>query len=146
MPTGIAFLGNSVSFKVYVLESGHGLPSTCNDQSAFGTGDFDPTNPFTPDILVFDQNGHKIGGPLGKPSAPGVGLQPEGPAVDIAFELGLAGGRLFATDSNQATHTHNGQNNSSRIVIVNPATGQVTPFITSLPTGDHPTEQLAFNG
>ena len=25
-------------------------------------------------------------------------------------------------------------------------TGQVTPFITNLPTGDHPTEQLAFKG
>src|SRR5438477_10361293 len=52
MPTGIAFLGNSNSFEVYVLESGHGLPSVCNDQSLFGTGDFDPKNPFTPDILV----------------------------------------------------------------------------------------------
>ena len=25
-------------------------------------------------------------------------------------------------------------------------TGQVTPFIKGLPTGDHPSEQLAFNG
>jgi hypothetical protein len=41
-------------------------------------------------------------------------------------------------------HAHNGQNNSSRIVIVDPITGHVTPFITNLPTGDHPTEQLAF--
>jgi hypothetical protein len=56
------------------------------------------------------------------------------------------GGRLFATDSNQATHAHNGQNNSSRIVTVDPDTGKVTPFITGLPTGDHPTEQLAFKG
>ena len=46
-------------------------------------------NPFTPDILVFDQNGHKIRGPLGKPTATGGGLQPAGPAVDIAFEKGL---------------------------------------------------------
>src|SRR5215467_7152764 len=69
MPTGIAFLGNPVQFQVYVLESGHGLPSVCNDQSAFGTGDFDPTNPFTPDILVFNQAGVKIRGPLAKPSA-----------------------------------------------------------------------------
>src|SRR2546422_819685 len=85
----------------------------------------------------------------------GGGLQPEGPAIDIAFEElrgeggdedegGAAGGRLFASDSNQATHAHNGQNNSSRIVIVDPLTGRVTPFITGLPTGDHPTEQLAF--
>jgi len=146
MPTGIAFLGNSVNFQVYVLESGHGLPSVCNDDAAWPAGQFASNNPFTPDILVFDKNGNKIGSPIGKPTAPGVGFQPSGPAVDIAFELGLAGGRLFATDSNQATHAHNGQNNSSRIVIVNPSTNQVTPFITSLPTGDHPTEQLAFNG
>src|SRR5215467_5328098 len=144
MPTGIAFLGNSQQFQVYVLESGHGLPSACNEQGNFGTGDFDPKNPFTPDILVFDQNGKLIRGPLGKPSAPGVGFQPAGPAIDIAFERGLQGGRLFATDSNQATHAQGQGNNSSRIVTVDPITGVVTPFITGLPTGDHPSEQLAF--
>src|SRR6266581_614888 len=144
MPTGIAFLGNSQQFQVYVLESGHGLPSICNEQgSPLVGGTFSPTNPFTPDILVFDQSGKQIGGALGKPTAPGVGFQPAGPAVDIAFERGVQGGRLFATDSNQATHAQ-GQNNSSRIVIVDPDTGKVTPFITGLPTGDHPTEQLAF--
>jgi glucose/arabinose dehydrogenase len=145
MPTGIAFLGNRNRFEVYVLESGHGLPSPCNEQGSFPGGEFSPANPFTPDILVFDQSGHKIAGPLGKPSAPGVGFQAEGPAVDIAFENGLQGGRLFATDSNQATHG-GGQNSSSRIVTVDPKSGKVTPFISNLPTGDHPTEQLAFNG
>jgi hypothetical protein len=142
-PTGIAFRGNKEKFEVYVLESGHGLPSNCNEQSSFGSGDFDKNNPFTPDVLVFDQSGNKIRGPLGKPTASG-GFQPAGPAVDLAFEHGLRGGMLFATDSNQATHAHNGQNNSSRIVTLNPMTGEVTPFITQLPTGDHPTEQLAF--
>jgi hypothetical protein len=143
-PTGIAFLrkGQSREFEVYVLESGHGLPSRCNEQDSFGSGMFDPANPFTPDILVFNQAGMKIRGPLAKPSSVG-GLQPAGPAVDIAFENGLQGGSLFATDSNQATHAA-GQNNSSRIVTVNPITGQVQPFISGLPTGDHPTEQLAF--
>jgi len=144
-PTGIAFLGNKNKFQVFVLESGHGLPSRCNEQGSFGTGEFDPSNPFTPDILVFDQNGKKIAGPLAKPSAPGVGLQPRGPAIDIAFERGFQGGRLFATDSNQATHTGTSAN-SSRIVTVDPTTGAVNPFITGLPTGDHPTEQLAFSG
>lgn len=143
-PTGIAFRGNSRNFDVFVLESGHGLPSLCNEQGSFGSGDFDPKNPFTPDILVFDQSGKLIRGPLAKPSAQGVGLQPEGPAVDIAFSRGFQGGTLFASDSNQATHAHNGQNNSSRIVTVDPNTGNVTPFITALPTGDHPTEQFAF--
>jgi glucose/arabinose dehydrogenase len=142
-PTGLTFRGDKDSFEVFVLESGHGLPSRCNDQSAFGTGDFDPKNPFTPDILVFNKKGKLIRGPLAKPTQNG-GLQPEGPAVDIAFERGFAGGRLFVTDSNQATHQHNGQNNSSRIALVDPISGAVTPFITGLPTGDHPTEQLAF--
>ena len=144
MPTGIAFLGNSQQFQVYVLESGHGLPSACNEQDSFPGGQFNPANPFTPDIKVFDQNGNLIRGPLGKPNAAGTGFQAAGPAIDIAFERGLQGGRLFATDSNQATHAA-GQNNSSRIVIVDPQTGKVTPFITGLPTGDHPTEQLAFD-
>lgn len=144
-PTGIAFLGNASSFQVYVLESGHGIPSVCNDETAWPGGEFDTNNPFTPDILVFNQNGTKIRGPLGKPTSTGGGLQPSGPAVDIAFVNGLSGGPLFATDSNQATHA-GGNNNSSRIVTVNPMTGAVTPFITNLPTGDHPTEQLAFKG
>jgi hypothetical protein len=143
-PTGIAFQGDSEHFKVYVLESGHGLPSVCNEQGSFGSGNLDPTNPFTPDILVFDKNANLVQGPLAKPTANG-GLQPEGPAVDLAFERGMKGGRLFATDSNQATHA-SGQNNSSRIVVIDPETGDVTPFITDLPTGDHPTEQLAFRG
>ena len=141
-PTGIAFRGNKQNFEVYVLESGHGLPSVCNEQSNFGSGDFDPNNPFTPDVRVFDSSG-KLLRTLGKPTSSG-GFQPAGPAVDLAFENGVHGGRLFATDSNQATHAHNGQNNSSRIVTVDPDTGKVTPFITALPTGDHPTEQLAF--
>jgi hypothetical protein len=140
-PTGIAFRGNKQNFEVYVLESGHGLPSRCNEQSSFGSGDFDATNPFTPDIVVFDSNG-KLLRTIGKPTASG-GFQTAGPAVDIGFERGAQGGRLFATDSNQATHAQ-GQNNSSRIVIVDPDTGKVTPFISQLPTGDHPTEQLAF--
>lgn len=148
-PTGIAFLGNKNNFKVYVLESGHGIPSRCNEQGSFGTGDFDPTNPFTPDVLVFDKFGHKIAGPLFKPTGSGTtqtgGLQAAGPSVDIAFENAFAGGRLFATDSNQGINA-GGQNNSSRIVILDLATGTVKPFITNLPTGDHPTEQLAFKG
>lgn len=143
-PTGIAFRGNAKKFEVYVLESGHGLPSVCNEQGSFGSGNFDPANPFTPDVLVFDQYGSLVRGPLAKPNAKG-GLQAEGPAVDLAFEKGLKGGRLFATDSNQATHA-SGQNNSSRIVIIDPESGDVTPFITELPTGDHPSEQLAFKG
>jgi len=132
---------------VFVLESGHGLPSRCNDEtSPVVGGELSATNPFTPDILVYDESGHLIRGPLAKPTAGGGGLQPHGPAIDIAFENGFGGGRLFATDSNQAIRAPatNAQNNSSRIVTVNPETGQVTPFIAGLPTGDHPAEQITF--
>src|SRR5882672_11037707 len=144
-PTAVAFRGNSRRFEVFVLESGHGLPSRCNDEtSAVVGGELSATNPFTPDILVFDQSGNPIRGPLAKPTTSGIGLQPHGPAIDIAFENGFAGGRLFATDSNQAIRAVGAQNNSSRIVTVNPQTGQVTPFISGLPTGDHPAEQITF--
>ena len=146
-PTAVAFRGDARRFEVFVLESGHGLPSRCNDEtSPVVGGELSATNPFTPDILVFDQSGNRIRGPLAKPTKSGVGLQPHGPAIDIAFEKGFEGGRLFATDSNQAIRAPatNAQNNSSRIVTVNPETGAVTPFISGLPTGDHPAEQITF--
>jgi glucose/arabinose dehydrogenase len=144
-PTAVAFRGNSNRFEVFVLESGHGLPSRCNDETSVTVGgEFSATNPFTPDILVFNESGQKLRGPLAKPTANGGGLLPHGPAIDIAFENGFQGGRLFATDSNQAIRAVGPQNNSSRIVTVNPDNGQVTPFITRLPTGDHPAEQITF--
>ena len=144
-PTAVAFRGNRQRFEVFVLESGHGLPSRCNDEtSSVVGGELSATNPFTPDILVFDQSGNRIRGPLAKPTTSGAGLQPHGPAIDIAFENGFEGGRLFATDSNQAIRAVGAQNNSSRIVTVDPQTGHVTPFITGLPTGDHPAEQITF--
>jgi hypothetical protein len=143
-PVGIAFRGGTHQFQVYVLESGHGLPSACNDETnAVVGGTFSQTNPFTPDILVFDQNGAKLA-VLAKPTADGVGLAPHGPAIGIAFEHGFNGGTLFVTDSNQAIRTPGAQNNSSRILRVNAQTGAVAPFITGLPTGDHPAEQLEF--
>src|SRR5262249_21177863 len=147
MPTAVAFVGNSKKFNVYVLESGHGLPSKCNNEElAVYGGLFSPSNPMTPDILVFDETGMKIAGPLAKPTAGGGGLQPPGPAIDIAFGHGFQGGRLFGTDSNQATHPGGGTDNSPRLVTVDPNSGLVTPFITGLPTGDHPAEQITFKG
>src|SRR5712691_1611206 len=69
-PTAVAFRGNRDRFEVFVLESGHGLPSRCNDEtSAVVGGEFSATNPFTPDILVFNESGHFIRGPLAKPTA-----------------------------------------------------------------------------
>src|ERR1700758_3131420 len=40
MPTGIAFRSAGAGFEVYVLESGHGLPSACNDESTMPGGTF----------------------------------------------------------------------------------------------------------
>ena len=143
-PTGIAFIGSKSDFKVLVLESGHGLPSRCNDREdpVYG-GPFSATNPFTPDIVVLDKNGNRMPGTFGKPTGPGNGFQADGPAIDIGFENRAQGGRLFATDSNQSIRT-SGFNNSSRIVIVDLKTNTVMPWITGLPTGDHPSEQLEF--
>lgn len=146
-PTAVAFRGNAQHFQVFVLESGHGLPSACNDETSPKVGGtFSAGNPFTPDIVVFDEAGNKIAGPFAKPTANGGGLLPHGPSIDIAFEHGFGGGRLFVTDSNQAIRTPGAQNNSSRISIVDLTTGAVVPFITGLPTGDHPAEKMAFKG
>src|SRR5437879_9723724 len=91
-PTAVAFGGDGRRFEVFVLESGHGLPSRCNDEtSSVVGGQFSATNPFTPDILVFDESGRLIRGPLAKPTASGGGLQAHGPAIDIAFEKGFEG-------------------------------------------------------
>src|SRR4051794_23110036 len=58
MPTDIAFVGNRDRFQVVVLESGTGLPSRCNDNTKVpGADKFSANNPFTPDVLVFDQDG-----------------------------------------------------------------------------------------
>src|SRR5919109_3108358 len=83
-PTAVAFVGNKNDFKVLVLESGHGLPSRCNDNEdpAYG-GKFSPTNPMTPDIVILDKKGNKIAGPIAKPTPSGDGFQPDGPAIDI---------------------------------------------------------------
>jgi len=142
-PTGIAFMGNRRHFQVLVVESGTGLPSRCNDNAGPGYAPkFSATNPFTPDIVVFDQDGRKVAGPFFKPTAAGVGYQPDGPAIGITFEHGLRG-RLFVTDSNQGVRGAPGAaNNTSRIMIANLATNRLERFITGLPTGDHPTEMI----
>jgi glucose/arabinose dehydrogenase len=143
-PTDVAFLGDRRNFRVLVLESGTGLPSQCNDNTRVpGVGKFDANNPFTPDLLVFDREGHRIGAPIGKSTASGGGFQPDGPAIGLSFEHGTEGGTLFATDSNQGVRGAPGSsNNTSRIVTVNLSRGTVTTVIPGLPTGDHPTEQI----
>jgi hypothetical protein len=77
-------------FRVFVLESGRGLPSRCNDNedSAFG-GKFSATNPLTPDILVFDQNGHQLAGPLGKLTPEGAAFNRMVPPLASASNTGL---------------------------------------------------------
>jgi len=136
-PTGIAFRGDARRFEVYVLESGAFPASRCNDGVAWQKAQ-PPLrgNPFTPDVVVFDRNARLLR-TLGKPADATAGsstaFQPGGPAVDIAFEHGLEGGRLFATDNGAS---------GGRIVTLDPTTGKVTPLITGLPAG--PTGQLAF--
>src|SRR5258707_5420606 len=65
-PTGIAFLGSASSFQVFVLESGHGIPSICNDETAWPGGEFAVDNPFPPDILDVNQTWEMITCPLVK--------------------------------------------------------------------------------
>ena len=133
-PTGIAFRGDSHRFEVYVLESGVFPTSRCNDGVTWQSQGL-PGNPFTPDIRVFDQ-GAKLLRTLGKPpdaSSETAGAFSPKAVVDIAFEHGLVGGWLFATDN---------ASDGGRIVTVDPATGKVVPLITGLPAG--PTGQLAF--
>src|SRR5712691_9428421 len=77
-PTGIAVSGDSKHFQVFVIESGKGLPSgfneatdcNSNDKATVG-GSTSQTNPFTPDLLVFNEKGNKIPGRLGKRNAAG---------------------------------------------------------------------------
>jgi len=143
-PTDVAFLGDKRNFKVLVLESGTGLPSRCNDNTKVpGIGKFDPRNPFTPGLLIFDNDGRRLAGPIGKPTPSGGGFQSDGPAIGLSFEHGTEGGTLFATDSNQGVRGAPGDaNNTSRIVRLSLSSSVVTPVITGLPTGDHPTEQI----
>src|SRR5262245_26368081 len=89
-PTDIAFVGDDDNFKVYVLESGTGLPGACNNNNTGVFPKFGANNPFTPAILVFDKRGHKVAGPFAKPTSNSLatnrGLQPDGPAIGLAFE------------------------------------------------------------
>ena len=155
-PTGIAFSGDSKHFQVFVIESGKGLPSgfneatdcNSNDKATVG-GSTSQTNPFTPDLLVFNEKGNKVAGPLGKRNAAGrPSFQKDGPAIGLAFENGFAGGTLFATDSNQGVRgaASGGGNNTSRVATIDLArdlsSATVNPFISGLPTGDHPTELI----
>jgi hypothetical protein len=135
-PTGIAFRGNSERFEVYVLESGVFPTSQCNDGVAWQSKGL-PGNPFTTDIRVFDQSA-KLLRSLGKSpdaSTETANAFSHKAVVDIAFENGPGGGRLFATDN---------ASDGGRIVTVDPTTGKVVPLITKLPAG--PTGQLAFQG
>jgi glucose/arabinose dehydrogenase len=138
-PTAIAFQGNKDNFKVFVVESGTGLPSRCNNNNKA----FTPDNPFTPDLLVFDKNGRQIAGPIGKPGSAKKAFQPDGPAIGLAFENVFQGGTLFGTDSNQGVRGAPGEaNNTSRVVTIDVGANEVRTFIGGLPTGDHPTEQI----
>src|SRR5258705_7311511 len=86
-PTDVAFLGGKHDFRVLVLESGTGLPSQCNDNTRVpGIPKFDPRNPFTPGLFIYDRNGRKLPGPLGQPTPPGGGFPPAPPATRLSLE------------------------------------------------------------
>src|SRR5438270_883355 len=100
-PTGIAFRGDASNFEVYVLESGHGLPSVCNDQSLWPGGEFSSDNPFTPDILVFNRNGRKIRGPVAKPTADGAVSSPrDRQSISPSFKVSREAGSLRPIPTN----------------------------------------------
>jgi hypothetical protein len=161
-PTGIAFQGSKDDFRVLVVESGKGLPAgnNCNNNDTAATGGPNsPTNPFTPDLMIFDSKGRCLQGrpdfdagcanktAIGKPNAAGrPSYQVDGPAIGLAFEHGSHGGTLFATDSNQgargAAAGKGGGNNTSRVVTIDLAANTVNTLIGGLPTGDHPTELI----
>ena len=161
-PTGIAFLGNKKDFQVLVVESGKGLPAgnNCNNNDTVAVGgSFSATNPFTPDLTIFDKNGRCLRGrpdfdgrcaqtpAVGKPTSPtSASFQVDGPAIGLAFERGASGGRLFGTDSNQgargAAAGRGGGNNTSRVTRIDVAGNRVDTLIGGLPTGDHPTELI----
>ena len=73
-PTGIAFRGEKHNFQVFVLESGTGLPGRCNNSAAGGV--FNPDNPFTPGLVIFDRQGHRVAGQIGKPSPVATAFSP----------------------------------------------------------------------
>src|SRR2546428_3369938 len=107
-PTGIAFRGDRKNFHVLVIESGKGLPSGSNEATDCNSnnkttvgGPFSPSNPFTPDLTILDQDGNCVAGrpdfqahgrpcrhgPIGKPSGPkSASFQKDGPAIGLAFE------------------------------------------------------------
>ena len=147
-PTGLTFTRTGRGdFQVLVIESGTGLPGRCNNNAlpVFG-GKLSAGNPLTPDLLVLDRHGRVVRGPLFKPTstspADNTGFQPDGPAIGLVVADGSRGG-IFASDSNQGVRGAPGNgNNTSRIMRVDLTTGTLSPFITGLPTGDHPTEEL----
>ena len=67
-PTGIAFLGDCAATSKYSFSNpGTACRSVCNEQVDPMAGRYiRSTNPFTPDILVFNRNGRLIRGPLGQ--------------------------------------------------------------------------------
>ena len=160
-PTGIAFVGTKNDFQVLVVESGKGLPAgnNCNANQFDLNKPFTATDAFTPDLMVFDNQGRCLRGrsdfdagcrnqpAIGKPtSTTSASFQIDGPAIGLAFERGASGGRLFGTDSNQgargAAAGRGGGNNTSRVVQIDPGGNRVNTLIGGLPTGDHPTELL----
>src|SRR5260370_41052815 len=91
-------------FNALIVESGTGLPGRCSDNTAKAWGGkLSATNPFTPDLLVLNDQRKatsKHFKPTSADPAKNTGYHPDGPALGLAFEQGTHG-HLFAVDSNQ---------------------------------------------
>jgi hypothetical protein len=145
-PMSIAFRGTAQAFEVFVTEAGTRLPGRCNGAEFFAEQTERPAaeNPFLPQVRILNQRGETLR-VLGRP--PTVNRREEAaflhaPTIGLAFEREFEGGRLFVSDSRQGTRGALSPRDSSRIVELDPTTGELTELITGLPTGDHPTAQL----
>jgi len=127
-----------------VLESGHGLPSRCNDEtSPLVGGELSPPTPSHPTSWCLTRAA--TGSVALSPAHDERRRSPAARPGDRHRVREWLRGRATLRYGLKPGHSAVGaQNNSSRIVTVNPQTGQVTPFIAGLPTGDHPAEQITF--
>ena len=117
--------------------------ATTTQLPPFG-GRFSPTNPFTPDLLIFDQNGHQDRRPPGQAHPRRRRLPAGRPRHRSRLRERHAGRhplrhRLEPGRSRRAGKL---EQHLARSCSVDPSSGAVTPVVSGLPTGDHPTEQL----
>ena len=145
-PNAIAFLGSKSNFTVYVLESGHGLPSPCNEQGSWPGGVFDPANPFTPDCWCSTSPATSSPGRCSNRPRVAAACSPQGRRSTSHSSTAFPEACCSRPIRTRRRTPITGRTTARASSPSTSPTGTVTPFITNLPTGDHPTEQLAFRG